>query len=84
MSGKRVRFSFCGTSDIAQFDPNAANPLAVVSMHQQVWFFSIRQDFHYEFFVFPHHSLTIFMGLFLQKKTQCKSGLKLLLQRVYS
>ncbi|XP_046807117.1 PAN2-PAN3 deadenylation complex subunit PAN3 isoform X2 [Lucilia cuprina] len=35
VTGKRVRFSFCGTSDIAQFDPNAANPLAVVSMHQQ-------------------------------------------------
>ncbi|KAM7356367.1 poly(A) specific ribonuclease subunit PAN3 isoform 4-T10 [Cochliomyia hominivorax] len=35
VTGKRVRFSFCGTSDIAQFDPNATNPLAVVSMHQQ-------------------------------------------------
>uniref|UniRef100_A0A1B0FP62 Pan3 C-terminal knob domain-containing protein n=1 Tax=Glossina morsitans morsitans TaxID=37546 RepID=A0A1B0FP62_GLOMM len=35
VTGKRVRFSFCGTSDIAQFDPNTANPLAVISMHQQ-------------------------------------------------
>ncbi|XP_011210879.1 PAN2-PAN3 deadenylation complex subunit PAN3 isoform X1 [Bactrocera dorsalis] len=35
VTGKRMRLSFCGTSDIAQFDPNAANPLAVASMHQQ-------------------------------------------------
>ncbi|XP_067646896.1 PAN2-PAN3 deadenylation complex subunit PAN3 isoform X2 [Eurosta solidaginis] len=35
VTGKRIRLSFCGTSDIAQFDPNATNPLAVVSMHQQ-------------------------------------------------
>ncbi|XP_059216129.1 PAN2-PAN3 deadenylation complex subunit PAN3 isoform X3 [Stomoxys calcitrans] len=35
VTGKRIRFSFSGTSDIAQFDPNVANPLAVVSMHQQ-------------------------------------------------
>lgn len=36
VTGKRIRFSFSGTSDIAQFDPNVANPLAVVNMHQQV------------------------------------------------
>ncbi|XP_073841798.1 poly(A) specific ribonuclease subunit PAN3 isoform X3 [Musca autumnalis] len=35
VTGKRIRFSFSGTSDIAQFDPNVANPLAVVSMQQQ-------------------------------------------------
>ncbi|XP_075163489.1 poly(A) specific ribonuclease subunit PAN3 isoform X5 [Haematobia irritans] len=35
VTGKRIRFSFSGTSDIAQFDPNVSNPLAVVSMHQQ-------------------------------------------------
>ncbi|XP_037940284.1 PAN2-PAN3 deadenylation complex subunit PAN3 [Teleopsis dalmanni] len=35
VTGKRVRFAFCGTNDIAQFDPNATNPLAVVNMHQQ-------------------------------------------------
>lgn len=36
VTGKRVRFSSCCISDITQFDPNAANPLALVNMHQQV------------------------------------------------
>ncbi|XP_034658924.1 PAN2-PAN3 deadenylation complex subunit PAN3 isoform X1 [Drosophila subobscura] len=35
VTGKRVRFSSCCISDITQFDPNAANPLALVNMHQQ-------------------------------------------------
>ncbi|KAH8302680.1 hypothetical protein KR044_009400, partial [Drosophila immigrans] len=35
VTGKRVRFSSCCVSDITQFDPNAANPLALVNMHQQ-------------------------------------------------
>ncbi|XP_055846663.1 PAN2-PAN3 deadenylation complex subunit PAN3 isoform X2 [Episyrphus balteatus] len=35
VTGKRVRFSFPGITDIATFDPNAANQLAVASMHQQ-------------------------------------------------
>ncbi|XP_017071182.1 PAN2-PAN3 deadenylation complex subunit PAN3 isoform X1 [Drosophila eugracilis] len=35
VTGKRVRFSSCCIADITQFDPNAANPLALVNMHQQ-------------------------------------------------
>ncbi|XP_033242590.1 PAN2-PAN3 deadenylation complex subunit PAN3 isoform X2 [Drosophila miranda] len=35
VTGKRVRFSSCCISDITQFDPNAANPLALANMHQQ-------------------------------------------------
>ncbi|KAL5291436.1 PAN3 family protein [Megaselia abdita] len=35
VTGKRIRFSFLGISDLVSFDPNHANQLAVLHMHQQ-------------------------------------------------
>lgn len=36
VTGKRVRFSFVGISDIIYFDPNQANPAAAIANYQQV------------------------------------------------
>lgn len=36
VTGKRVRFSFVGISDIIYFDPNLTNPAAVIANYQQV------------------------------------------------
>lgn len=35
VTGKRIRYSCVGISDIATFDPNQQNPLTVVNHHQQ-------------------------------------------------
>ncbi|XP_055321590.1 PAN2-PAN3 deadenylation complex subunit PAN3 isoform X4 [Sitodiplosis mosellana] len=35
VTGKRVRFSFVGISDIIYFDPNQANPAAAIANYQQ-------------------------------------------------
>lgn len=36
ITGKRVRFSFVGISDIIYFDPNQTNPAAAIANYQQV------------------------------------------------
>lgn len=36
VTGKRVRFSFVGISDIIYFDPNQTNPAAAIANYQQV------------------------------------------------
>lgn len=36
VTGKRVRFSFLGISDIAYFDPNQTNQMTAISNYQQV------------------------------------------------
>lgn len=36
ITGKRIRFSFIGISDITYFDPNQTNQAAVIANYQQV------------------------------------------------
>lgn len=36
VTGKRIRFSFVGISDIIYFDPNQANPAVAIANYQQV------------------------------------------------
>lgn len=56
MTGKRVRFSFVGISDIIYFDPNQTNPAAAIANYQQV---SKRMFARY----FHHHSYRLLLML---------------------
>lgn len=45
ITGKRVRFSFLGISDIVYFDPNQTNQMTAISNYQQVTVDSLKNCF---------------------------------------